>query len=173
MRCCRTWNDPIGTPNTVNDVRDVDLLQRLGVVAKRMTELGIPLDVALGELQVDGRMVDDPVGVPGGTNTDGTASIVGCCANGGTLAPEGEPGERDEVLSLRDGRYPITTGNIFMMVVAFGPDGPSARAVLADSSRVGNSQMVTPSPCASWTCSTSVSSWLASTIPRERAYWTK
>lgn len=122
--------DPIGTPNTVNDVRDVDLLQRLGVVAKRMTELGIPLDVALGELQVDGRVVDDPVGVPGGTNTDGTASIVGCCANGGTLAPEGEPGERDEVLSLRDGRYPITTGNSFMMVVAFGPDGPSARAVL-------------------------------------------
>ncbi|MFN6122049.1 MAG: penicillin acylase family protein [Actinomycetes bacterium] len=122
--------DPIGTPNTVNDVRDVDLLQRLGVVAKRMTELGIPLDVSLGELQIDGRVVADPVGVPGGTNNDGTASIVGCCANGNTLAPEGDPGERDELLSLRDGRYPITTGNSFMMVVAYGPDGPSARAVL-------------------------------------------
>ena len=34
------------------------------------------------------------------------------------------------MLSLRGGRYPVTNGNSFMMVVAYGPDGPSARAVL-------------------------------------------
>lgn len=122
--------DPVGTPNTVNDTRDVDLLQNLGVVAKAMTAAGIPLDVALGDLQVDGRVVDDPVGLPGGNNVDGTASIVACCAGGNTSSPEGDPGERGEVLSLRDGRYPVTTGNSFMMVVEYGPDGPTARAVL-------------------------------------------
>lgn len=122
--------DPVGTPNTVNDVRDVDLLQRLGVVAKAMTEAGIDLDVALGDLQVDGRVVDDPIGLAGGNNIDGTASIVACCSGGNTSGPEGDPGTRDDVLSLRDGRYPITTGDSFMMVVGFGEDGPTARALL-------------------------------------------
>ncbi len=122
--------DPVGTPNNVNDRRDVDLLQNLGVVAKALTAIGIELDTPLGELQVDGRLVDDPVGIPGGTGTDGTASVVGCCAGGNTLGPVGDPGERGDVLSLRDGGYPVTTGNSFMMVVAYGPDGPSARAVL-------------------------------------------
>jgi acyl-homoserine-lactone acylase len=122
--------DPVNTPNTVNDTRDVDLLQRLGVVAKAMTEAGIPLDVPLGELQVDGRVVDDPLGLPGGNNVDGTASIVACCSGGNTSGPEGDPGTRDEVLSLRDGRYPITTGNSFVMVVEYGADGPTARALL-------------------------------------------
>jgi acyl-homoserine-lactone acylase len=122
--------DPVGTPNTVNDTRDVDLLQRLGVVAKALTEAGIALDVPLGELQIDGRVVDDPLGLSGGNNVDGTASIVACCSGGNTSGPEGDPGERDELLSLRDGRYPITTGNSFVMVVEYGDDGPTARAVL-------------------------------------------
>ncbi len=122
--------DPVGTPNTVNDARDVDLLQNLGIAAKALLALDIPLDVALGDLQVDGRDVATAIGLPGGVAADGTASIVGCCSGAITAGPTGERGERDEVLSLRGGRYPVTTGNSFMMVVAYGPDGPTARAVL-------------------------------------------
>ncbi len=118
-------SDPVGTPNTVNDRRDVDLLQNLGVASKAMTADGIAIDTPLGDLQVDGRDVDDAISIPGGTNTDGTASIVGCCSGGNTFGPEGDPGERDDVLTTREGRYPISTGNSFMMVVAYGPDGPS------------------------------------------------
>jgi acyl-homoserine-lactone acylase len=122
--------DPVGTPNTVNDARDVDLLQNLGIAAKALLARDIPLDVALGDLQVDGRDVATAIGLPGGTNTDGTASSGGCCSGAITAGPTGERGDRDEVLSVRGGRYPVTTGNSFMMVVAYGPDGPTARAVL-------------------------------------------
>jgi acyl-homoserine-lactone acylase len=122
--------DPVGTPNTVNDRRDVDLLQNLGIAAKALLARDIDLDVPLGDLQVDGRDVVTAIGLPGGTNNDGTASIVGCCSGANTSAPEGDTGVRDDLLSLRGGRYPVTTGNSFMMVVAYGPDGPSARAVL-------------------------------------------
>jgi acyl-homoserine-lactone acylase len=123
-------SDPVGTPNTVNDRRDVDLLQNLGIAAKALLAVGIPLDVALGDLQVDGRDVATAVGLPGGTESDGAASIVGCCSGGNTSGPEGVAGDRGEQLSLRGGRYPVTNGNSFMMVVAYGPDGPIARAVL-------------------------------------------
>ena len=122
--------DPVGTPNTANDTRDVELLANLGVAAKALTARGIALDVRLGDLQVDGRLVDDALGLPGGFGIDGTASVVGCCSGENTSAPSGDPGERDEVLALRDGRYPVTFGNSYMMVVSFGADGPSARAVL-------------------------------------------
>ncbi|MCB0998828.1 MAG: penicillin acylase family protein [Acidimicrobiales bacterium] len=122
--------DPLHTPNAPNDAVDVEFLRELGVVAKAMTAAGIALDVPLGDVQVDGRIVGDPLGLPGGTNVDGTASIVGCCSGGTSLAPGGERPARDELLSTRGGRYPITTGNSFMMVVEFGPDGPTARAVL-------------------------------------------
>lgn len=122
--------DPLNTPNTPNDLVDVDFLQQLGAVAKAMTDAGIALDVPLGEVQVDGRAVDVPVGLAGGTNADGTASIVGCCANASTLGPAGDRPGRDDDLTTRGSRYPISTGNSFMMVVEYGDDGPAARAVL-------------------------------------------
>jgi acyl-homoserine-lactone acylase len=102
--------DPVGTPNTANDALDVELLANLGVAAKAMEAAGVPLDVALGEVQYDGRDgVDDPLPLGGGTATDGSASIVG------------GPGQGDNA---------VTFGNSFMMVLEFTADGPVARAVL-------------------------------------------
>jgi acyl-homoserine-lactone acylase len=123
-------NDPVGTPNTLNDDLDVEVLQNLGIAAKHMLADGWPLDIALGDMQRDGRVGDSGIPVGGGTETDGTASIVDCCAQADTLDPAGDPGVRSQTQSYTDRGYPVTDGNSFMMVMAFGADGPHARAVL-------------------------------------------
>ena len=123
-------NDPINTPNTLNDDVDVDVLQNLGIAAKHMVHDGWPLDVALGDMQRDGRVGDSGIPVGGGTEVDGVASVVDCCANSTTLAPAGDPGMASGTQSYTTRGYPITDGNSFMMVLGFAPDGPHARAVL-------------------------------------------
>ena len=122
--------DPVGTPNTLNDDRDVDVLQNLGIAAKAMTAAGFAIDAPLSDLQFDGRLIDERIALPGGTNIEGTASVVDCCANSNVLAPEGDPGTFTDGRVFTSRGYPVTFGNSFMMVVSFGADGPTARAVL-------------------------------------------
>jgi acyl-homoserine-lactone acylase len=122
--------DPVGTPNTLTE-DDVAVLTPLGIVAAEMATYEIPLDITLGELQRDGRLVDDPLPIPGGTGPEGAVSIVDCCSNPLTLAPKGERGAfLSDVLTITENGYPITRGNSFMMALEFGPDGPTARAIL-------------------------------------------
>ena len=123
-------NDPIYTPNTLNDVVDVEVLQNLGIAAKQMLADGWPLDVALGDMQRDGRVGDSGIALGGGTYVDGTASIVDCCSRPSTLAPAGQAGTFSETMTYSDRGYPVTEGNSFMMVLQFADDGPHARAVL-------------------------------------------
>jgi acyl-homoserine-lactone acylase len=123
-------NDPVYTPNTLNDDVDVEVLQNLGIAAKQMIADGWALDGALGDMQRDGRVGDSGIPLGGGTYVDGTASIVDCCSGSNTLAPSGEPGTFSATQSYSDRGYPVTDGNSFMMVMEFAPDGPHARAVL-------------------------------------------
>jgi acyl-homoserine-lactone acylase len=122
--------DPINTPNRLNDTVDVEVLQNLGIAAKHMSQDGWALDVPLGQMQRDGRVGDSGIPVGGGAEIDGTASVVGCCSGSKTMAPTGPVGTFGQTQSYSDLGYPVTTGNSFMMVLAFTPDGPSARAVL-------------------------------------------
>lgn len=121
---------PIETPNTLSDDLDVDLLHNLGIAAKHMLADGWPLDVALGEMQHDGRVGAGDIALGGGTAIDGTASIVDCCSGSTTLAPTGDRGTASETQTYTSVGYPVTDGNSFMMVVELGSDGPRARAVL-------------------------------------------
>lgn len=111
--------DPINTPNTISDSTAV-----VNAIAQAMLEMnaeGWPLDITLGEVQFDGRTVDDPLPIPGGSNREGAASIVGCCSGANTLGPVGDPDVPG---------YPVTFGNSFVMTLEFTADGPVAEAVL-------------------------------------------
>lgn len=122
--------DPVGTPNTLNDDSDQAVLTPLGLAANALARAGIALDTPLGDLQHDGRVVDDPLPLPGGTNLEGAASIVDCCSNPRTMAPTGSSGTQVDGQYLSDLGYPITYGNSFVMTLEFTDDGPHAEAVL-------------------------------------------
>ena len=111
--------DPINTPNTVAD--NTTVVNALAQAILVLGERGWPLDIALGDVQFDGRTVTDPLGLPGGTNREGAISIVSCCSGANTLGPLGD---RDQP------GYPVTFGNSFVMTLEFGADGPHAEAVL-------------------------------------------
>ncbi len=111
--------DPINTPNTVGD--DTAVVNALAQAMLVLTERGWPLDIPLGDVQFDGRTVDDPVGLPGGNNREGAASIVGCCSGANTMGPLGDPDAPG---------YPVTFGNSFVMTIEFTADGPHAEAFL-------------------------------------------
>jgi acyl-homoserine-lactone acylase len=81
-------------------------------------------------MQRDGRAGDSAIAVGGGTDVDGTASVVTCCSRPTTLAPVGQTGTFSETMTYSDRGYPVTDGNSFMMVVQFDAEGPHARAVL-------------------------------------------
>ena len=111
--------NPILTPNTIAD--NTTVVNNIAQAMIVMRDKGWPLDIALGEVQFDGRTVDERIGLPGGTNIEGSPSIVGCCSGARTLSPLGDPAAAG---------YPITTGNSFVMMMEFAADGPHAEAVL-------------------------------------------
>ena len=121
--------DPVGTPNTPNK-NDLTLVTNLGVAAQALVAAGFAIDTPLGDMQYDGRAIDERIPLPGGTNLDGAASIVDCCSNPNTLGPKGEPGKRSDTQSFTDKGYPVTRGDSFMMAMEFTPDGPHAEALL-------------------------------------------
>ena len=87
--------DPVGTPNTANDTRDVELLANLGVAAKALTARGIALDVRLADLQVDGRLAD---GAPPGWRKLGENVGMGGSISSVHVAYMDSPGHRANVL---------------------------------------------------------------------------
>ena len=111
--------NPILTPNTIAD--NTTVVNNIAQAMIVMRDKGWPLDIALGEVQFDGRTVDERIGLPGGTNVEGSPSIVACCSGARTLSPLGDPAAAG---------YPLTFGNSFVMTMEFAADGPHAEAVL-------------------------------------------
>ena len=90
--------DPVGTPNTIAE-NTATIGNNLAAAMMALQSQGWALDIALGDVQYDGRAIDDRISIPGGTNLEGAISIVDCCSGSNTLAPKGDPG--DDV----EGRY--------------------------------------------------------------------
>ena len=120
--------DPVGTPNTLAE--NTTIVNNIAVAMMSLQSQGWALDIALGDVQKDGRNVTDPISVPGGGGFEGAISIVGCCSGSNTLAPAGDVGDRVEGRSYRTTGYPVTYGNSFVMTLEFTPDGPHAEAIL-------------------------------------------
>ena len=114
---------PAGLPDPVlvNLARAVQIFDRAGR----------PVDATLGDLQYADRN-DVRVPITGGTAVDGTTNVVGySTAPGSTTEPIPR---RSQVVAARssltkDG-YMVNNGSSFMMVVAYGPDGPHAKVLL-------------------------------------------
>jgi len=121
--------DPVGTPNTIAS-NPGTILNNLAAAITALESRGWALDIALGELQYDGRAHDERIPIPGGTNLEGAISIVDCCSGANTTAPKGDPGENIDGRYYTSLGYPVTFGNSFVMTLEFGPDGPHAEAIL-------------------------------------------
>jgi acyl-homoserine-lactone acylase len=120
--------DPVGTPNTLAE--NTTIVNNIAVAMMSLQSQGWALDIALGDVQKDGRNVTDPISVPGGEGFEGAVSIVGCCSGSNTFAPAGDVGDAVEGRSYRTTGYPITYGNSFVMTLEFTADGPRAEAIL-------------------------------------------
>ena len=120
--------DPVGTPNTLAD--NTTIPNNLAVAMMALESQGWALDIALGDVQFDGRAIDERIAIPGGTNMEGAISIVDCCSGSNTFAPAGDPGESIDGRYFSSVGYPVTFGNSFVMVMEFTADGPNARAIL-------------------------------------------
>lgn len=120
--------DPVGTPNTLAD--NTTVVNNIAVAMMSLQSQGWPLDIALGDVQFDGRPVPDQLPLPGGQEFEGAVSIVDCCSGSNTLQPTGDVGTPVESRSYRTKGYPVTYGNSFVMTLAFTPEGPRAEAVL-------------------------------------------
>ena len=119
----------MGTPNTIAD-DTVTISNNLAAAMMALESQGWALDIALGDVQYDGRAIDERISIPGGTNLEGAISIVDCCSGANTLAPKGDPGENIDGRYFTSAGYPVTFGNSFVMVLEFTADGPVAQAVL-------------------------------------------
>ncbi|HRE01046.1 MAG TPA: penicillin acylase family protein, partial [Ilumatobacteraceae bacterium] len=121
--------DPAGTPNTLNADPE-PIVQALAEATFGLVEAGFGVDAVLGDLQFDGRTVDEHIPLPGGTWADGTASIVGCCSGSNSTAETGTRGTWSDIYSFSNIGYPVSFGNSFMMTLQFTDDGPVAEALL-------------------------------------------
>ena len=124
--------DPVGTPNTLSDNEAV--MTSLGKAVLSMQSQGWPLDIALGDVQRDGRNLSGAsLPLPGGVELEGAVSIVdwGGEALSSSTGPAGEPGDLVPGRSYRSIGYPVSFGNSFVMTLAFTADGPDAEALLA------------------------------------------
>ncbi|HEY8544612.1 MAG TPA: penicillin acylase family protein, partial [Acidimicrobiales bacterium] len=135
--------DPVGTPSGLappptNPATPDPVLVALGRAVQVLDVAGLPVDVTLGEVQVALR-AGERIPIHGGGFVDGTTNIVGNGGRGQASIlddeipdlPSGDyvPGS---ALGDLDGRpsYPIDSGTSFLLAVAFGEDGPEARAFL-------------------------------------------
>jgi len=119
----------VGTPNTIAD-NTVTISNNLAAAMMALDSQGWAIDIALGDVQYDGRAIDERIAIPGGTNLEGAISIADCCSGANTLAPKGDPGDNIDGRYFTSKGYPVTFGNSFVMAMEFGADGPDARAIL-------------------------------------------
>lgn len=137
--------DPLGTPSGLAPAPSDDddpVLVNLARATQVLDAAGLPLDVPLGEVQVAVRN-GEVIPIHGGNSADGTPNQVGWLSAGQTQTadPAVESLTRVPVapgasLADVDGDgtdtrgYRINNGTSFLFAVAYGPDGPEARAML-------------------------------------------
>jgi acyl-homoserine-lactone acylase len=93
---------------------------------------GIPLDVALGEVQYDARLPEEHLAVPGGLGQEGVTNVVTDVRTAaGTLQQQPElPEPLVKGSTLTAVGYPINYGTSFLMAVELTDEGPRARTIL-------------------------------------------
>jgi acyl-homoserine-lactone acylase len=109
------------------------VLVNLGRAVQVLGVAGVPLDAELGSVQIDGRVPDQRLPVPGGLGSDGVPNVVGF---GTAMSSTGEERPqrpkpfvpRSQLAS--DGTYRINQGTSFLMAVEFTEDGPRASSIL-------------------------------------------
>ena len=121
--------DPVGTPNTLA-TDHAAVLTDLASAAAALTAAGFSPESTLAQMQYDGRVEDGRIPLPGGSGVDGSASVVDCCSGSHSTAPKGDPGTFASGHYFSDKGYPVTTGDSFMMTLAFDSAGPHAEALL-------------------------------------------
>ena len=102
-------SDPVGTPNTIAE-KTVTISNNLAAAMMALQSQGWALDIALGDVQYDGRAIDERISIPGGTNLEGAISIVDCCSGSNTFAPRGDPGDNVDGRYFTSNGYPVTFG---------------------------------------------------------------
>jgi acyl-homoserine-lactone acylase len=136
--------EPIATPSglapAAADGTDAALVG-LARAVQVLEAAEVPVDVALGDVQVarrDGTVVP----IHGGTGLDGTTNVVGFGRSWSILDPEladleveaVAPGFAIDRITDADGEtstgYRVNTGTSFLYALAYGDDGPEARAFL-------------------------------------------
>ncbi|HZJ25811.1 MAG TPA: penicillin acylase family protein [Acidimicrobiia bacterium] len=128
-------NEPIATPTgpVPAPADQVDpILEPMARAVQAITTAGFALDAPLGDLQIDGRVPDQRLPVPGGTGTDGVTNVVD---NGGSSFGSSEPIPANERRVSADSRltslgYTISAGTSFLMAVEYSDDGPRAASIL-------------------------------------------
>jgi acyl-homoserine-lactone acylase len=122
--------DPAGTPSQPVEDRTT-WVEYLGSAVQLLTFLGIPIDAPLGDWQFEVRS-GDRIPIHGGTNTEGTANIVECCAGSTALGPLPDDGDWvNDASYLRDiPGYAVSEGASFVMALEFAADGPVAEGFL-------------------------------------------
>jgi acyl-homoserine-lactone acylase len=136
--------DPVATPGGLAaapaDGPD-PVLVALGRAVKVLEVAELEVDVELGEVQ-KARRGDDLVPIHGGDGIDGVPNVVSFARNWTTLDPTLTDLEREVLVPEQglaevtdaDGRtttgYRINYGTSFLFALAYGPDGPQAKAFL-------------------------------------------
>ena len=109
------------------------VLVNLGRAVQILGVAGVPLDAELGSVQIDGRVPDQRLPVPGGLGVDGVTNVVSY-GQGASSTSEELPA-RPMLVAPRselavDGTYRITYGTSFLLAVEFTDDGPQASSIL-------------------------------------------
>jgi acyl-homoserine-lactone acylase len=119
---------PVGAPDP--------MLERLARAVQILESQEISVDTPWGELQFADRN-GTIVPIHGGDGRDGVTNVVGWGSGWSILDPTLADLERERPLagsplSTLDGRtgYPINNGTSFLLALAYGPDGPEAKALL-------------------------------------------
>lgn len=121
---------PIATPRGL--APDVDLPGKLRTALERLEAAGVAPSAALGELQYTLR-AGQRFPVHGG-DLEGTANQAMFDGSASTLLPQPDwPEILQTRTGLAAGGYPIDYGTSFLMIVAYGEDGPRARGLVTYS----------------------------------------
>jgi acyl-homoserine-lactone acylase len=106
--------DPVRTPNTL-DVADPKVIEALEKAVDKLSELKIPLDAKLGDVQRETRN-GERIPIHGGAGPEGVFNVI-------TV----------ESLEPELGWTSIRHGSSWIMTVEFTPDGPKSQGVLSYS----------------------------------------
>lgn len=126
---------PVTTPNTLGPAGDSDpVLLGLARAILRIDSSGLDIAASLGEVQ-RATKGDETIPIGGGQWLDGTIAIAFYTYTGNyTLLPTTPPGDVvNSDTGLTTEGYIVNYGNSIVMALAFGDDGPEARAILTYS----------------------------------------